>query len=298
MYPKGTHPAYVNDREGILMGFTIITPPKKSAVVKHMPACKGCKKSLPVGKNRHNLFRSLIEFDLSPLPPQLTILNATLHLYITKNTACLANTVKVHQILSKWCERCLSFRHQPLFNYDPAACATIPSRHNSLASFELTALIRQWYHGAEANWGVLLKTANEDLPGEVVFASNLHAGLKPYLCIEYLNSSPVDKPCRIPLDITLPVNTHSTVACTNPVTTFMFNYTYTVVNTGSAPAIAFLQISPDGNHWETNGEVKTVCPGEQKSFVPDYIIKYSRLCYHSAPAEPNTTLVIYIQGWS
>lgn len=280
------------------MGFTVITPPKRSAVINRKRTCKGVRKSLPVGKNQHTLFRSLLEFDLSSLPPQLTILNATLYLYISQNSAGCAKTVAVHQILSKWCESCLSFRHQPLFNHNPAACAIIPSRHSSLASFELTALIRQWYHGAETNWGVLLKPANEDLPGAVIFANCPHAGVRPYLCIEYLNSHPVDKGCRTPLDITLPVTTHTMLACTNPLTTLMFNYTYTVVNTGAAPAIAFLEISPDGNHWETNGEVKTVCPGGQTSLVADYIIKYSRLCYHSAPAEPNTTLVIYIQGWS
>ncbi|WP_371371812.1 DNRLRE domain-containing protein [Sporomusa aerivorans] len=281
------------------MGFTIIAPPNKSTFVKQAPlACSCLRKSLPLGKNRHNLFRSLLQFDLSPLPPHLKILDATLNLYLRKNTPpCFAKNIAVHQILSKWCEKSVSFRHQPLINCTPASCKTLPGRHNDLVSIELTDLVQKWYYGLETNWGILLKMANEGIPGKVIFASrnSPHAGFQPYLQIEYHPAS-INSSCCQTLEITLPVTTRSIETYTDPLDTLVFNYTYIVVNTGSAPAIAFLQISPDGDHWEINGEVKTIDPGEQRSFVPDFVIKYSRLCYYSATSGLNTNLLIYVQG--
>ena len=78
----------------------------------------------------------------------------------------------------------------------------------------------------------------------------------------------------------------------------MFNYTYIIVNTGTAPAIAYLQSSPDSLHWGLESAVKTINPGQTEKCVPDFIVKYSRLCYQSADATQSTTLQIHIQGRS
>jgi hypothetical protein len=282
------------------MGFSIIKPPKKDSFIKQRSiGCKCFSKSLPVGRISNKVFRSLIEFDLSHLPPFLKISNATLNLHLAPNTyPTISRTVDVHQILSEWCPKCVSFKHQPLFKRIPECSAKLTKHHKSLISFELTSLIENWYHGTEANLGVLLKMANECIPSEIVFASRKshNAELWPYLNIEYLDPASPCTPVCPPLEITHHKTAHKDPAYTDPINILLFNYTYIVTNVGSAPAVAHLQLSPDDHHWETCGQTKTINPGEQKEFVPDYIIKYSRLGYKAEHCDRSTKLLIHIQG--
>ena len=88
------------------------------------------------------------------------------------------------------------------------------------------------------------------------------------------------------------------VQFTLPVNILVYDYSYLVVNTGPAPATAYLQISPDSTNWETQSDTKIINPGTLLSFVPNVIAKYARLGYRSQPASPNTTLQIYLQGRS
>ncbi|MBP2655659.1 MAG: hypothetical protein H6Q73_3228 [Firmicutes bacterium] len=285
------------------MGFTIIKPPQKDTFVKQKSiGCKCFSKSLTVGRIGSKVYRSLIEFDISQLPPFLKISNATLNLYLAPNTyPSISKTVEVHQILSEWCARCVSFKHQPLFKPTPAASLKLTKHHKNLISFDLTSLIEKWYQGTEANLGVLLKMANECFPNEIVFASKESPNSEswPYLRIEYLDPAVPCKPVRPPLEVTLHVTARKDAAFTDPIKTLPFNYTYIVTNVGSAPALAHLQLSPDDHHWETTGQTKTINPGEQKFFVPDYIAKYSRLGYKSEHADDHSTkLLIHIQGHS
>ena len=283
------------------MGFTIIKPPRKDTFIKQRSTgCKCFGKTLPVGRMGNKVFRSLIEFDLSRLPPFFKIVNATLHLYLAPNSfPNISNTVDIHQILSPWPEKRISFKHQPLFKQFPSSSVKLTKQHTKLVSFDLTSLIENWYQGTEANLGILLKMANECIRGETVFASKEFPNSEywPYLKIEYLDPVSADKPCPQTIENLRNVTTHNEANATDPLNTLLFNYTYIVVNTGSAPAIAHFQLSPDGHHWETNGPDKIIYPGEQQDFVADYIKKYSRLCYKSACFDQSTTLRIYIQGY-
>ena len=120
----------------------------------------------------------------------------------------------------------------------------------------------------------------------------------PYLEIDFLD--PPDKPgdhCCEPIEVTFKVITEQTVQSTNPINTLMFNFSYFIVNTGTAKANVYLQTSADGYHWLINSAVTGINPDETKALVPDWIAKYSKLCYESAAAE-STTLAIYLLGRS
>jgi len=281
------------------MGFSIIKPPRKDTFIKERSiGCKCFSPSLPVGRIGGKVFRSLIEFSPLRLPPGLKITNATLNLYLTSNTASKSpNTIEIYQLLSEWPEKCVSFKHQPLFKTTPASTTDITSQHTNPIVFGLTALVENWYNGTEANLGILLKAANEGKPAEIVFASKEFPNSKfwPYLKIEYLDPAQPDKPGPPPLDVKLKVTTYNALDFTPSMNTLMFNYTYIVTNTGSAPALAYFESSPDSHHWDSD-ITKTINPGEQECFVPTYITKYSRLCYKSEHIDQSTHLIIYIQG--
>jgi hypothetical protein len=152
-----------------------------------------------------------------------------------------------------------------------------------------------WYSGTEANLGVMLKTSHETMH-EIIFLSSNYPNSKfwPYLEVDFLN--PPSKSCTQLMELTIPATTGDEILSTVPINTLMFNYTYIIVNIGSAPAVAALQSSPDSTHWGPESAVTTINPGQIENLVPDFIAKYSRLCYRSAKVTENTTLIIYIQG--
>lgn len=293
------------------MGIKIIKPPKKDTFInrkthnkcKISPSKNFCSKKLPVGKDCKNLFRSLLKFDLSSLPPFLTIITGTLNLHLLRNQfSFIPKTIEVHNILSEWNEKTVSFRCQPLFDPVPISSVNLTKQQNIVVSFGLTPLIQNWYTGAEANLGIMLKMANECYNNKVIFASKEICNSKfwPYLEVDFLD--PPDAPgsggCCEPIEVTINVITDDTDYCTDPINTLMFNYTYYVINTGTAQAQAYLQTSPDGYHWAIDSAVTTINPGETQALIPDWIAKYSKLCYQSVLPGQSTTLAIYIQGRS
>ncbi|MEW5935102.1 MAG: DUF6385 domain-containing protein [Bacillota bacterium] len=76
------------------------------------------------------------------------------------------------------------------------------------------------------------------------------------------------------------------------------NYTYFVINTGTASANVRLEISPDGTHWvlfpSPPGDV--VGAGGMLYFVTPLVAKYARLGYKSTIIGQSTTLEIYFDA--
>lgn len=102
----------------------------------------------------------------------------------------------------------------------------------------------------------------------------------------------------ISLDQSVTVLVLSSIQFTSPIDVLVYDYSYLIVNIGANPAVAYLQISPDGTTWETQSDTKTITAGTLVSFVPDVIAKYARLAYQSQPGSLSTTLQIYTQGRS
>ena len=75
-------------------------------------------------------------------------------------------------------------------------------------------------------------------------------------------------------------------------------WTYGVVNTSAAGGSAkvYLEISPDGSHWITDGAVATIEPNALETFVPTIFLKYARLYYYALGTSPTVTLNLFFQG--
>ena len=155
------------------MGIQVIKPPKQDTFInKRKSRSKNFhRRFLLIGSDCKNIFRTFIKFNLSSLPPFIDIINGTLNLYLVKNSvpSCY-KTVTVHQILSRWNERTLSYRHQPLYSATPVSSVSLTNQNNSLVSFDLMPLMQMWYSGTEANLGVMLKMSDESMP-KLVFLS-------------------------------------------------------------------------------------------------------------------------------
>lgn len=254
---------------------------------------------LLVGKDCEDLYRSLLQFDISSLPLFLTIVKSTLSLYLDMD-ACPAaeKSVEAFQILSNWNQEKVCWEWQPQTACKPVAVTTIATPAGSLVTFDLTALAEEWYTGQAANFGVLLKMSDELADNLVAFASGRfrNSAIWPYLELDF--ASCCSGGGHTPLDITVNVTTADNINFTAALNTLLFNYTYLIINTGANPASIHLEVSPNSAAWQTQSELATITPGQLITLVPDTVAKFSRLGYQSAHPGKPTTLSVYVQGLS
>jgi hypothetical protein len=137
--------------------------------------------------------RSLVRFDLASLPPHQSITTATLRVYLVTswdypNTS---RSVTTYRVTSSWSEGSVTWDDSP--GYDGSAYGSRSIVHGAWGwyEFDVTNLVRAWYSGTDANYGVMLR-------GPEVSGSNAswrgfgtrESSYSPQLVIGYTNTSP------------------------------------------------------------------------------------------------------------
>ncbi|QDR82546.1 DUF6385 domain-containing protein [Sporomusa termitida] len=276
------------------MGEKTIKPPVKNITLVNS-RCRQRRfsnKILTIGRKKR-VFQSLIDFDITALPPCLTILRGTLNVFVVKNTCFQEETtIDAHQIFSAWCKR-----KAILFNTEPAASAVAPAANAGCLTFDLTSLVTDWYTGVSANLGVLLQLRNQQEPGLIGFCSNraFDSRCWPFLQVTFLEPLPGDNNGHT-LDTDARVTTGNNVRTTAKLNVQHFNYTYYVINTGTQSASVALELSPDGINWMTDVPQQIIAPGVMKTFVPGVIARFACLTFQSTLPEQHTDLNIYVRG--
>jgi hypothetical protein len=276
------------------VGVKIIKPPVKNITTingRHS-RCRLSKGSLVVGRKKRG-FQSLIEFDITALPPFLTILSGTLNVFVFENTCPQAEQIiDAHQILSPWCKR-----KAILFNNIPAASADITDVNGCFLTFDITSLIVDWYIGVSANLGVLLQIRNQQRPGLIGFCSNraFDSRCWPFLEVTFLEPLPGDN-CGQMLDSDERITTCNMVQTTANLTVQCFNYTYYVINSGTQNASISLELSPDGTNWMTDIPPQVITPGAMLALVPGVIARFACLAFQSTMHNQHTVLDICVRG--
>ncbi|MCP3062307.1 DNRLRE domain-containing protein [Myxococcus sp. K38C18041901] len=110
---------------------------------------------------------SLLRFDLSTLPANITIDTATLQLYAVAQT----NSVFVHRASVPWSEATVTYAS---FNqqYSPAVEATILPSLLSTRTANVSNLVNNWVNGGVANNGFLLDSAATTVSVPAIFSSS------------------------------------------------------------------------------------------------------------------------------
>ncbi len=108
-------------------------------------------------------YRSLLQFDLSSIPPGCTIEKADLLLSLYRNEvqSGIVN-VSVHRLLNRWMEYASSWMNQPPLS--ASLDGSIAFESNSIPgihSIDVSNLVRGWYDGSIANNGLLLVGCEE-----------------------------------------------------------------------------------------------------------------------------------------
>ncbi len=133
--------------------------------------------------------RSFIKFrNLPSLRPSAKITEAYLGVYMYLAVGADTTVINAHQITSSWQPETTTWNSQPTFRATPESSVT--SNENKEWQFSITNLVRKWYsadqdlYGAAANYGIMLKAADESTPRRS-FLSGDNTNSQPRLIIRY-----------------------------------------------------------------------------------------------------------------
>lgn len=105
--------------------------------------------------------RIYIRFDLSGLPKNRVIIQATLHLwqyYAPKSN----QTYEAHRVLGDWNETTENWNKQPSCASAKTSEAIAANRTEVAVEWDMTADVKAWYSGEARNYGEMIKVANEE----------------------------------------------------------------------------------------------------------------------------------------
>lgn len=284
------------------MSIKIIKPPLINTLIsnKHKNSSSSHTELLIVGKKKQYDYRSLLQFDISGLPENITILSSTLHLYLVKNTLSFTNELELLQIISKWQSNNVCWHNQPFTACTPIDSITLKKESYCFVTFDITSLLQGWYSNHEPNLGVLLMSKPSIPNNTVYFASRgfHNAACWPYIEVTFMEQTPPQTACCKKFERSEHVIATSSQQWTKALDLLMFNYAYFALNNGTAPISVTLEISPNNKKWLPQSSTKIVAPGELICLAPDYGAKWSRLQYQTTEPQHIAKATIYIQGRS
>ena len=145
----------------------------------------GSAGTLYVGlQSTSKITRSLVLFNLSPVPENATILSANLDLYrSTGSTSPPSLNIAAFRPLSNWEENKITWNNQP--GRTPLAKVTPVDSTNGYYRWEITSLVQEWINGDKPNYGVMLAVETEVPPGYRGFFSREAGNFPPRLLIQY-----------------------------------------------------------------------------------------------------------------
>jgi hypothetical protein len=253
---------------------------------------------LLVGGNINYYYESIALWDLTSIPADLDIISASANFFIAYNNPLCSKVIEAYPIVSRWKPASTSLRHPPLTSPNPVA-TTISDTAEQL-SFGITPLIREWQSCENSNLGLLFRMHEPVFPNNFVslFSGNYcDSSYWPFIKINY--NSPDIVPCIYKPDtINVSDIVHTTAAWsyTAPLDVLPYNYSYTISNIGTNPAIVCLNVSADSHYWMDQSAMHIISPSESTALTPNTLTRYARIAFSSLNSSHNTTLSISTQG--
>jgi len=136
-------------------------------------------------------FRSLIEFDLSALPPDAVIVSARLSLYSNPglpHNSSLSNACLLRRITQPWGEHTVTWNNQPATTVANEAYLPVSVSPNEDYHVDVTQLYRDIWTNPEQGHGLMIRLANEsNLGASLAFCSGDYSNpaRRPRLEIRY-----------------------------------------------------------------------------------------------------------------
>jgi len=157
-----------------------------------------------------NVMHTLLQFDLSQIPPQATINRATLSLLAISRTNTAGVSILAYPLNRWWQDSSATWNlaatgiawGTPGASAVPTDRASLPIGSQTLLSapawytFELTAPVQEWVLNPGSNHGLILVAPNPGSAVEYAFASSEHPDVaaRPYLSVNYYLPPPSPSP--------------------------------------------------------------------------------------------------------
>jgi hypothetical protein len=169
-----------------------IQPGKDSYVYDPTPNDNyGNDNDLYAGARAMGVCRSYLQFSVDSLPENAVILNARMGLYYFYNAPYNPVQIGAYPVLGAWAETGITWNDQPVFATVPVGTYTFPdSPTGDYRYVPITGLVRSWWNGSQANFGVMLKSDDESgWEGWVGFYSSERSitAQRPKLVITYFD---------------------------------------------------------------------------------------------------------------
>lgn len=272
---------------------TLYAPPARDAYVSALEPEKnfGEDSKLLVGRDSTNWLRSFIQFDLSGMPNNITITEATMKLYLLENSQpTVSKVIDAYAVIQSWQEDEVTFANQPLFEETPYAEVTITNEINTFIAWDISTLLRDWKSGSLANIGIALDSTDP----WVGFASSnalvTTLRVKPVLLIEY---QPVLFVTEAETGLTTTDQVQYSLARN---VSGARQVSFFVNNTGTNQVTVQLELSPEGITYMIESDPIVIPPSRSTILVPRYFTQYARVGYKSTSAGAPSTLNIWFQA--
>lgn len=141
---------------------------------------------MTVGNNPdHGISRSFLQFDLNSLIgiKGAKISSARLHLWQT-NISSTTEKENIHPVTKSWNEGTITWNNQPTVG---DVLTTENATDAGWYEFDLTSLVRQWYNGETANYGISVRHQDESKNRKSYFSSEYlnNTSKRPKLIVDY-----------------------------------------------------------------------------------------------------------------
>ncbi|MBA7559742.1 MAG: DNRLRE domain-containing protein [Dehalococcoidia bacterium] len=146
------------------------------------------------GAHVDNFCRAYLQFSLDLLPEDCVIANARVGLNYVSDDISTATAIGAYPVLGAWSETGVTWNNQPAYAAtfeDTHLLPTTPT--NNFHYWYITDLVRSWYNGSLANYGLVLKSVDESAEeGWTGFRSSDSgtAAQHPKLIINYYDPNP------------------------------------------------------------------------------------------------------------
>ena len=152
--------------------------------------------------------RSLVLFDMTAIPRNAQIANATVYLHLEQSCAIDGKSypVDVYPANEWWTETGVTWNNQP--STGPIVSTTsIDGQDWGYHGFDVTSLVRQWVSGSRPNNGLVLRSleySGDDTASLYFFTREVpDASYRPYLAIRYVGQAASAEPAPSALQPTV-----------------------------------------------------------------------------------------------
>ncbi|MCR3760753.1 DNRLRE domain-containing protein [Clostridium felsineum] len=243
-----------------------------------------------------DFYRGILQFDLSKIPIEASVLAAKLKLYVNYNLNSALKQIKLYQILQSYAINTVTFNTQPIINNNYVSYINLTNEINEVININLTNLASQWHKGEASNFGVVINGEEASQGSVVGFSSinTINSSQWPRLDVEFSNGSSSNR--VLTSYGTENYTTADSIMTSNAIPLGVGNGTFAISNVGLNSAQVEIQLSNDQNQWFYDGlsyESNVVLqPGNTTVVTSRGNMAYMRIAYSSYEKGKSTEISI------